>query len=296
MIPPPPFVMENVMFSFAHIAPTAHLDLTAGRDFYLVLAHLVEEDEAYCSFYLNERARNPGVQIILDNSAFELYKRGLPMYPSNKLIKMAQKIKADYIVMTDYPAEDGEKTIEAAKALAPEIHAAGFKTFFVPQSSVGDIKGLMKSFGWAASNIHLIDYVGVSILSAPNAYGVERGNKMQRFTSRLRLMYDLRDTNVFYDLKAQGCKVHFLGMVDGPNEVMFMSPFAKWIDSWDSSSAVWLGLNDRLYDRTPTGIFDGKFELEVDFQFKTSDYTLIDKAKQNMNYIDRLGYGYLWDN
>jgi hypothetical protein len=83
-------------------------------------------------------------------------------------------------------------------------------------------------------------------------------------------------------------------MVDGPNEVMFMHPFQDWIDTWDSSSAIWAGLNGIQYDSTPTGLRDGKFELEVDFNFKTDDDALINLAKDNMNIIDRLCYGYLW--
>lgn len=279
---------------FSHIAPTAHLDLVRGRKVHLVLAHLIEQDENYVNFYLEEKERNPDCVIIEDNSAFELYKRGLPMYPSDKLIEMGKKIKADYIVMTDYPAEPGEKTIEMAKTLAPQFHDAGFKTFFVPQSKIGDVDDLMNGFRWAARNPEYVDYVGVSILGVPNAYGVERGNKLQRFSARMRFMYAMRDTAVFSQFKHQGQKVHFLGMVDGPNEIMFMWPFAKWIDTWDSSSAVWAGLNGLKYDNTPTGLRDGKFELEVDFNFKTDDNELITLAKENMEYVDRICYGYLW--
>lgn len=279
---------------FCHIAPTAHLDLVRGRDLHLALAHLVETDEAYCEFYRQEKRSNPKCKIICDNSAFELYKRGLPMYPSEKLIDMGRKICADYLVMTDFPGERSEKTIYAALALAPQLKAAGFKTFFVPQSEIGGWDDLIEGFRWAAANPGLIDYVGVSILAAPNAFGVERGNKLQRFVARQHLMYKMRDTNIFYDIKANGQKVHFLGMVDGPNEIQYMWPFAKWIDSWDSSSAVWAGLNAIQYDDTPTGLRDGKFELEVDFDFKTIDSAKIALAKQNMEYIDRICNAYLW--
>ena len=83
-------------------------------------------------------------------------------------------------------------------------------------------------------------------------------------------------------------------MVDGPNEVMFMSPFADYIDTWDSSAAVWAGLNGIEFDRTPTGLVNGKFEKEVDFNYKTVDNSKIELAVKNMNWIDRLCYGYLW--
>jgi hypothetical protein len=280
-------------FEFCHIAPIPHLDLVAGRKNHLVLAHLVEESEEYCNFYLSEKEKN-NCTIILDNSAFEMYKRGLPMYPSDKLISMGQKIQANYIVMTDYPAEESEKTIEAAKTLAPQFHEAGFKTFFVPQSRIGDVKDCIKAFYWAANNPKLVDYVGVSILTAPNCYGVEKGNKLQRFMSRIKLMYEMKEATIFPNLKNNGQKVHFLGMMDGPNEIMYAEAFKDYIDTWDSSAGVWAGLNGIPFDNSPTGLINGKFEKEVDFNFKTEDTALIKIAKNNMNYIDRNGYAYLW--
>ena len=251
---------------FCHIAPTPHLNLVDKRPVHLVLAHLIEQDPSYVDFYLDQKDRY-GCSIIMDNSAFEMYKQNRPMYPSDKLLQMATKVKADYIVMSDYPNEPGEKTIEAAKKLAPEIHDAGFKTFFVPQSKIGDEKDCIETFRWASLNTDLVDYVGVSILTAPNAYGVERNNKLQRFCSRLKLMYSMKESLIFSTLKTKGTKVHFLGMMDGPNEIMYMEPFGKFIDTWDSSAAVWAGLNGISFDNSPTGLFDGKFEHEVDFQF-----------------------------
>ena len=280
---------------FCHIAPTPHLNLVDKRPVHLVLAHLIEQDESYVNFYLQQKEEH-GSSIIMDNSAFEMYKQGRPMYPSEKLLSMATKIKADYIVMTDYPGEPGEKTIEAAKKLAPEIHDAGFKTFFVPQSKIGDVADCVKTFRWASLNTDLIDYVGVSILTAPNAYGVEKGNKMQRFMSRIRLMYEMKETLTFATLKSRGAKVHFLGMMDGPNEIMFAEPFGKLIDTWDSSAAVWAGLNGIRFDGSPTGLLNGKFEKEVDFDHKCDDDNLIDLAKENMQYIDRLCYSYIYGN
>jgi hypothetical protein len=280
---------------FCHISPTPHLNLVSGRKTHLVLAHLIEEDQSYVDYYLREKEEY-GSTIIMDNSAFEMYKQGKEMYPSNKLISMAQRVNADYVVMTDYPAEPGEKTIEAAKKLAPELHEAGFKTFFVPQSKIGDSADVIKTFRWASLHPELVDYIGVSILTAPNAYGVEKGNKLQRFMSRIKLMYDMKESLIFPSMKSHGQKVHFLGMMDGPNEIMYASPFAKYIDTWDSSAAIWAGLNGIKFDNTPTGLLSGKFEKEVDFDFETDDTNLISLAKENMEYIDKLCYTYIYGN
>ena len=278
---------------FCHIAPTPHLYLTNGRSIHLVLAHLIEQSEDYCNFYLEQKEKY-NCKIIMDNSAFEMFKTGQPMYPSEKLLDMGTKIKADWIVMSDYPGENGEKTIEAAKELGPIYHDAGFGTFFVPQGSVGDPIDLIKSFQWAADNPGIVDYIGVSILAAPLAYNVEKDNKLQRFMARLKLMYQMENQPLLSNIKNNGQKMHFLGMVDGPNEIMFLSPFHRFVDTWDSSAAVWLGLNGQVFDDTPTGRRDGKFEKEVDFSFKTNDDTSIALARQNMEYIDKLVAAYLY--
>jgi hypothetical protein len=207
---------------------------------------------------------------------------------------MGQRINADWIVMTDYPSEPGEKTIEAAKKLAPEFKEAGFGTFFVPQSKIGDVKDVIKTFRWASQNPKLIDYIGVSILTAPNAYGVEKGNKLQRFMSRVKLMYDMKESMIFPIIKDGGQRVHFLGMMDGPNEIMYASPFAKYVDTWDSSAAIWAGMNGIEFDGTPTGLVNGKFEKEVEFDHVEFDQSYIDMAKRNMEYIDKLCYSYMW--
>ena len=61
------------MIDFCHIVPTPHLDLVKRREVHLVLAHLIEEDEAYRDFY-----NKSGAMLIMDNSAFEMYKREQP--------------------------------------------------------------------------------------------------------------------------------------------------------------------------------------------------------------------------
>ena len=276
---------------FCHIAPTPHLSVTDGRPVHLVLAHLIEEDDAYVNYYLQQKEKYD-CTIIMDNSAFEMYKQGRDMYDSSKLITMGERISADYIVLSDYPDSDPENTIEAAMMMAPIIKEEGFGTFFVPQGNKGSIDDLLYSFQWASKS-DLVDYIGVSILAAPLAYNVESGNKLQRFNSRLRLMYDLRKKGILSDIKMNGKKIHFLGMVDGPNEIMFMNPFIGFIDTWDSSAAVWLGLNDQRFDDTPTGRRDGKFEEEVNFNFGTEVVDFIEKAVDNMEYIDDLCKEYL---
>ena len=275
------------MVDFCHIAPTRLLPtFVNNQSHHLLLAHLVEEDREYTRFY--QSGRNLADTYILDNSAFEMYKQGRDMYPSEKLIEMGKAVGADYIVMSDYPNEPGSKTIKAAEQLAPEFRKAGFKTFFVPQSEIGDIEDYIATFAWAASSPH-VDYIGVSILGVPNAYGVEKDNKLQRYMSRFRMMCELYSRGILELAYNNGKKIHFLGMVDGPNEIELCRQFH--IDTWDSSAAIWAGLNKIAFDSSPTGLIDGKFEKEVDFNFSTLDKVRIDLAKSNMKYINDLCEG-----
>ena len=271
------------MINFCHISPTPHLnDFVIQQPVHLLLAHLVEDDPSYADWYDKNKVNH---RYILDNSAFEMYKQGREMYPSDKLIEMGRRVRADYIVMSDYPNEPGSKTIAAAEQLAPEFRKAGFGTFFVPQSKIGDIEDYIATFAWAASS-PLVDYIGVSILGVPNAYGVEKDNKLQRFMSRWKMMKTLQERGILALAAANGKLIHFLGMVDGPNEIELCKEFT--IDTWDSSAAVWAGLNGISFDNTPTGLVDGKFELEVDFDHQEADDTLIALAKANVRYINRL--------
>lgn len=274
------------MINFLHISPTKHLaNFCKHQTHHLLLAHLVESDEAYANWYANRKKMFPTDVFILDNSAFEMYKQGKPMYPSDKLVEMGQRVSADYIVMTDYPGMPGSKTIEAALQLAPRFREAGFGTFFVPQSVIGDYDDYIETFGWASRSEH-VDYIGVSILGVPNAYGVEKDNKLQRFMSRWRMMDALRDRGILYTANLCDKKIHFLGMVDGPREIQLVRHHR--IHTWDSSAAVWAGLNGITFDDSPTGLINGKFEKEVDFDFHTESVQLQANAIFNCDFIDDL--------
>lgn len=276
------------MTDFCHISPTALLDkLVRNRTHHLTLAHLVETDPDYAQWYVDDKQRNPYSTIIMDNSAFEMYKQRRPMYDSSKLIDMGSRCAADYIVMSDYPAEDYRKTIDAAVQMAPSLRHAGFGTFFVPQSEIGDLGSLIESFRWA-SHASEVDYIGVSILAVPNAYGVERDNKLQRHLSRWAFMQLLEQEGVLDTISQNNKKMHFLGMVDGPTEITLVRRWKNLINTWDSSAAVWAGLNGIHFDLSPTGMLNGKFEKEVDFNFNTDDELLISTALSNMNQIDAL--------
>jgi hypothetical protein len=278
---------------FCHITPVDHLDLVKGRESHLTLAHIVdgmegseEQVKKYIEFYKAEKkdAEMNGKPFlnIMDNSAFELYKNQLPMFDPEKLLDLAKKVDATHIVLPDHPAHPSMVTIDDARRYAPIFKQAGFGTFFVPQSDVGDLEDLCTAFAWGASS-PLIDYIGISILAVPNAYNCEKGNPLQRFHARWKFMNELYDRNLLQLAAQNGKKIHFLGMVDGPNEISLVRDFH--IDTWDSSAGVWAGLNGIPFDQSPTGLGNGKFEKHVDFEANFEDTSM---AKNNMNYIDYL--------
>lgn len=279
------------MATFCHIAPIPHLEIVKGASTHLLLAHLVEQSPEYVDFYLQEQKN--GSTLILDNSAFEMYKQNRPMYDINNLINMARKVNANYVVMSDYPNDYGSKTIKAAEQLAPQLRAEGFGTFFCPQSKIGDRDDLFNAFEWAADSDH-VDYIGVSILAIPNAYAVEKGNKLQRFVSRFMFMQELYDCGILSKIKANGKKIHMLGMLDGPGEIRLMSQFSEYINTWDSSAAIWLGLHaGRTFDDSPTGLLHGKYEEEVDFNYRNDKSVLT--AIINKSIIDNYVQMYLME-
>ncbi len=259
------------MTHFCHIIPTSFLEeFVAERPYHLLLAHLVEEDPAYTAWYQTNKEKYPDTVYILDNSAFEMYKQGRSMYPSDKLVEMGKLVNADYIVLSDYPGAPASKTIDAAVELAPVFREAGFGTFFVPQSRVGCLEELIQAYQWAVGpeGRQYVDYIGVSILGVPNGYGVEKDNKLQRFNSRWSFMRELYTVGILDQMRDNAQKLHFLGMVDGPAEIALVEAFLPYIDTWDSSAAVWAGLNGIGFDESPTGLINGKFEKEVEFDLR----------------------------
>ena len=291
---------------FCHIAPTEYIPLVAHHPRHLLLAHLVESDEAYVQQYLKIKEENPNSLILMDNSAFEFHKKGLPMLESDKLIELGKKCKADYIVLSDYPEERWTKTYFKGLDMADEIHEAGFKTFYVPQSCLGDLEGYMDGLKHAIDNVEKFDLIGLSIIGCPtalnlkeNKYGeqISGSHRMQRYLSRFRIFEEMEDRGWFDDyelMQKLHHRFHCLGMVEGPKEIRLLERWGFAIASWDSSSAVWHGLNGIRYDQSPTGLINGKLESEVDFGYKWADVkpTTVNDIMYNVGVIDKLAERY----
>lgn len=273
------------MIQFCPIAPTQYLrplDILSWSDTHLVLAHLMH-DEEYRNCYASSAY---GKTIILDNSGFEMYRLGKPMFDGNQLIDLAGRVGADYIVMPDYPGEHPLKTIAAAIEFAPQFQQAGIRTFFVPQGRPGNLDDFFMSFAWAASS-PLVDYIGISILAAPIAFECDQPGNIQTFLSRVHLCRMLQERGLWKLAKDNGKLIHFLGMTDGPNEIMAAKLYQTIPDSWDSSAPVWAGIMNVKFDDSPTGLRNGKIHTHVDFDipFDESNRPVIE---HNLQYIKQL--------
>lgn len=285
------------MIKFCHIAPVDFLErYTIWNGAHLTLAHLVEQNKQYRDFYA-ESVYSDDRYVIMDNSAFEMFKQKKPMYESSKLIGLARQSGANCIVMSDYPREHWSITCHKAREMAPQIKDAGFDTFFVPQSELGDMDGFIRSIEWALSQDD-IDIIGMSILACPIAFGVDESKnksersdsyKLQRFMSRYACFQEMERRGIFDEPKTIK-KFHCLGMTDGPREIDLLRPYHSYIRSWDSSAAIWCGINGIRFDNSPTGLMYGKFEEEVDFDFKKPKDTVeIDgNVMYNVEYINKL--------
>lgn len=251
---------------FGIITPVQYLEKYASQStFHLVLAHLVDTNDEYAAFYAEMSDR--GDFIICDNGAFELGES----YDPNKLIELAQKCKADAIVLPDYPFKHFSITIDAAKALMDEVKDAGFHTFFAPQSEVGDLEGWIRAYEWASGTPE-IDIIGMSILAIPNALP-----HIPRAYARVVMTQMLVDRGIFDFNKYH----HYLGLNAGPN--LEIPPLLEMnaLDSCDSSNPVWAGICGQMYSpMCDSFLMTRKIDKHVDFNYPMSKSEFVHSAIQ----------------
>lgn len=270
---------------FCAIAPISFSELVNDRSSHLVLAHLIDRDhqktdeqraasDVYTAFIKSESEK--GAFVMMDNSAYELKEP----YAPEKLIELAKKCGAHAIVLPDYPFQPADKTIEAAEKFAPLFKAAGFKTFFVPQSKTGDREDWVDAYLWAAHN-DLIDIIGISILGVPNAW-----NNIDPAFARVVAMQHLLDIGEFAEDKHH----HFLGLNAGPALEIPSLLRMGVLDTVDSSGPVWAGIQTHAYTREADSYQTvKKLTSPVDFFMPmTKDSRTIKRVLRNVMLTDEL--------
>lgn len=269
------YIPTKVNPAFGIITPTAYLDQYATKSkFHLVLAHLVDKDPLYASFYRNRA--EIGDFLILDCSAFELPEP----YKPEKLINIGHQIQADVIVLPDYPFSPGERTIEAAKQFAPQFKDAGFGTFFVPQSRRGDYKDWFDAYCWASES-DLIDSIGLSILGIPNAIP-----HIAKPYARVVMVQRLIDAGVYNFNKY----THALGLNAGPALEIPSLINMRAINSCDSSNPVWMGILGHRYSHNSDSFLSvSKVSKHVEFDYPlTKDRTTLENIEINVDMTIKL--------
>ncbi len=250
--------------SFCTIAPTAYLPQCArllGSKYHLLLAHLLDpassdEDPKYREFYA--RTKQQDEVYILDNGAFEIGQS----YSPDRLIDIGKSVNADILVLPDYPFDNWERTREAARTYIPQFKQAGFKTFYVPQSAIGDWDGWLESFEWALFNPE-IDVIGLSILALPNALP-HIPKSYARVVAADRLYSWLSESNTRIEL-FNAKHIHWLGFLSPGLELPTLAKLGM-IDTIDSSGPVWFAHCGIKYDETnDSWAIDKKHLPEVDF-------------------------------
>lgn len=241
---------RNKYPEFCIITPTAYLERYASQSsMHLILAHLVDTDDAYANFYANRSEFK-----IMDNGAFELGES----YDPDKLLNLAERVNADVIVLPDYPGEFSGKTIKAAERYIPIFKSAGFKTMFVPQSKVGDLDDWIAGYDWAADNDD-VDIIGMSILGIPNAIP-----HIHKAYARVVMTHALIEQGIFEDTKYH----HYLGLNAGPALEVPSLIKMNALDSIDSSGPVWAGILGHQYTNDADSYQQTKkLSVPVDFNY-----------------------------
>lgn len=267
---------EKLKPAFCTITPTAYLyQYAAQSSRHLVLAHLVDTDSAYATFYREGVCDD---YIIMDNGAFELGES----YAPDKLIDLAKKCSANAIVLPDYPGQEPMKTIDASAAMVSKVKDAGFDTFFCPQGRVGFWYDWLKGYNWAAENDE-IDIIGMSILAIPNALP-----HLPPAYARVVATELLQKEGNFAGWKYH----HYLGLNAGPALEIPSLLKMQALDSIDSSGPVLAGILGHRYSRDCDSFQHvKKLRIPVDFSMPLTDDKLThERIQHNLDLTFSLFY------
>jgi hypothetical protein len=173
----------------------------------MALAHLCKDPEYVNNF---RTIREEGGYVYLDNSQYEL---GYSL-PIEKVLEAAFLINANCVILPD-----GDLTH------LEEVKYSGFDVMYIPADP-----DLEKDFIDAMFN-KKIDVVGLSYSKVATYMGRARHCTTSRFDFLTTIGEMLPNK-----------KIHMLGMAT-PGEIALMRPFRDLILSWDTSIAIWAGLN-----------------------------------------------------
>lgn len=272
---------QKIMFGY--IAPIEYLyKVPKDENFHLILAHLLKHKK-YVNFY-NKR-KDMGDYILLDNSAFE-FKRPIEVNEMLRLIDISG-INVNCLVAPDYPFQSGMKTVESAQNFVKELRNRGlnYDVMAVPQSEKGDWKGWLDCYN-ALTRIDGITHIGMSCLGTVNAFCTITDTTdvmVNRILASLVLLQKNKYRSKIWH--------HYLGA--GNIKELIIQREIGIIDSVDTSSPIWSGINKLTYNKKFNGFDKNENKIPVDFEIQK----IVDshKAKQinvsinkNIAYIKKI--------
>jgi len=244
--------------AFGYIAPFAYLHkVPKDESFHLILAHLLGSKK-YVNYY-NKR-REMGDYILLDNSAFE-FKRPIEADEMLSMIKQSG-INANCLVAPDYPFQPGIKTIKSAEKFVKQLRDKGldYDVMAVPQSEKGDWKGWLDCYR-ELTQIDGITHIGMSCLGTVNAFqSVTQTTDVMvnRLLASITLLQkDYIDVNIWH---------HYLG-AGNINEIIIQRELGI-INSMDTSSPIWCGVNELCYGDDFVGFNKNQEKIPVNFELQ----------------------------
>lgn len=244
---------------FGYIAPVEYLDLIPeDANFHLILAHLLK-DKKYAQFYKEKADR--GDVIICDNGAFE-FKKSLDPEPLMELIADSG-VNPTYVVAPDYPFEPWSVTYDSCISFIEMAAKEDYEIMAVPQSETGNWKGWLECYKRLADLPH-VKVMGMSILGIPNAFCSLTGTDDIATNRIFATAYMCREGLIS---QRKDLSHHYLGLGDGPRELITQRALGV-MDTNDSSSPFWHGINGIEFDDSATGLKSGKINLEVDFHLE----------------------------
>lgn len=266
------------MIKVSFISPTSLISEYGSQgDFHLALAHLLpglnEEPNDY------ERALvESGLPIYLDNGLFE----NKVSVPIRDLIHKALRLKAKYVfapdVLYDRKATEANideawETLEELKEDYPESEHTELAAV-VQASNPDDFRASYMTFA-ADARIQLI---GLSILSVPYSYKDLIGTDDITKT-RIECLKQLIEL-------PRHKKSHLLGLGSSYADVAFANNHCSWVDSHDSSSAIWNAIQGKKIDPHTLEVEGGKTKVHVDFNFNESlDEETKNTIQHNINVV-----------
>lgn len=241
----------------AYITPTSYLSQFASQgDFYLALAHLIDDNgtNEYARFH--RRAAEQGRRVILDNGLFE----GASVQ-TDELIQRARAIRAHVVCAPDI-LYNTKGTIKEFKSFIRAKQEAGL---------VCDVMGIPQADNpadfWECfqfMDLHPeCSIIGLSILSVPKSFS-RFGNKEQPITSSR--VHFLRQLYAFSDLSGRRITpCHLLGLGESYDDVKVANELlARDVVSNDTSSTFVHGMHGVEYEEDGT-IPGGKIHEKLDF-------------------------------